>query len=446
MANLFRGASTTEAPADDKNSAGNLSVGQIPLQGWLTAPATRRIVDALTAGGAEMRFVGGCLRDSLLGRETEDIDIATPEPPEAVMALLGAAEIKALPTGIAHGTVTAIVEGRRFEITTLRRDVETFGRRAHVSFTDDWLEDAKRRDFTFNALSATPDGRIFDPFNGIADLSAGWVRFIGRAEQRIDEDALRILRFFRFFAWVGHPPVDGDALQACRLKAESLTTLSGERIWAEMEKLLRAPDPAATLVLMLGEHVLTPILPEAGNFGALRQLTFLETRGLIRETIAADSLRRLAILIDGGRDAAQAVAKRFRLSKRQTDRLTTLVDPPCAIGPNLDLRQARRLLHRLGADRFRDLLLLNWARRRAGGTRREIAGESGVWHGLLDHADSWTPRTLPVGGRDMILLGHAPGPALGALLAALESWWIEEDFEPGRDRILEKARDMARMP
>lgn len=446
MANLFRGASTTETPADDKTSNKNRPVGQIPLRGWLTAPATRRVIDALTARGTEMRFVGGCLRDTLLGRETEDIDIATPEPPEAVMALLEEAGIKALPTGIAHGTVTAIVEGQRFEITTLRRDVETFGRRAHVAFTDDWLEDAKRRDFTFNALSATPDGQIFDPFNGIADLASGWVRFIGRAEQRIDEDALRILRFFRFFAWLGHPPVDADALQACRLKAEALKTLSGERIWGEMKKLLRAPEPAATLVLMQGEHILAPILPEAENFGALRQLTFLETRGLVRDSIAADPLRRLAILIEGGREAARAVAKRFRLSKRQADRLAVLADPPCSIGPDLDLRQARRLLHQLGADRFRDLLLMSWARRRAAGTRREMTRESGVWHGLLDHADVWTPRTLPIGGRDLILLGHEPGPSLGGLLAALESWWIDEDFQPDRDRILEKARDLTRTP
>ena len=209
----------------------------------MTAPVTRAVVKALTADGADVRFVGGCVRDALLGRESADIDIGTPDPPERVMGLLEGAgiETRTVPRGIAHGTVTAIAGGNRYEITTLRRDERTDGRHAEVAFTDDWEQDAARRDFTINAMSVTPDGVLHDYFGGQEDLEAGRVRFVGDPATRIAEDHLRLLRFFRFFAWYGKGEPDEEALDACRAEAHRIQTLSGERVQAEMLKMLKAP-------------------------------------------------------------------------------------------------------------------------------------------------------------------------------------------------------------
>ncbi|MEE8534186.1 MAG: CCA tRNA nucleotidyltransferase, partial [Alphaproteobacteria bacterium] len=235
----------------------------------MKAPATRAVVDALTADSAEVRFVGGCVRDAVAGRKVTDVDIATPDPPETVTRLLEAAGIRVVPTGIAHGTVTAVIRHRHFEITTLRRDVETYGRRAKVAFTDDWTADAARRDFTINALFCDPDGTLYDPFGGIDDLDAGRVRFVGDAVKRIKEDVLRLLRFFRFYAHYGRPPPDAEALAACRAMARALPGLSGERVSAELLRLLAAPDPAAVLALMIEAEVLAFVLPEVAGLDAL---------------------------------------------------------------------------------------------------------------------------------------------------------------------------------
>jgi len=287
-------------------------VGQLGPEEWLTAPATRAVLAALTADGAEVRFVGGCVRDSVLRRPVHDIDIATHDPPERVMMLLEQARIRAIPTGIDHGTVTAVVaapEGNaHFEITTLRRDIATDGRHARVAFDGDWTTDAARRDFTVNALFCDAQGRIYDPFDGLPDLGAGRIRFVGNAMKRVDEDALRILRFYRFYAHLGSPPPDPDALDACRNQAQKLATLSGERISGELLRLLEAPDPASVLLMMRDERVLRHILPEAEDFGRLRVLTFLETRGILRPRIAVDALRRLASVLPA--DGAAAVARR----------------------------------------------------------------------------------------------------------------------------------------
>ncbi|MBF0249917.1 MAG: CCA tRNA nucleotidyltransferase, partial [Alphaproteobacteria bacterium] len=287
--------------------------GQIALQPWMTAPETRAVMAAFHAAGAQARFIGGCVRDAVLKRPAQDIDIATPEPPERVMKILDAADIHVIPTGIQHGTVTAVVDHHHFEITTLRVDVENFGRHARVAFTDDWTQDAARRDFTINAMSCDEDGNVYDPYKGLDDLGAGRVRFVGRAEQRIDEDVLRLLRFFRFQAQYGRPPVDIDALAACRKLAPRLPELSGERVRGELFRILMAPNPADTVTLMRAERVLEHILPEAGDVGRLRFLAWLTERAVKFDAVGPDPVRRLAALLRPGldADAVAGVAERL---------------------------------------------------------------------------------------------------------------------------------------
>jgi poly(A) polymerase len=329
-------------------------------QPWMTQPETVAVMAALASAGGEARFVGGCVRDALLGRPVTDVDIATHEPPERVMNLLSRAGIKAVPTGIKHGTVTAVVGRKHFEITTLRRDVETYGRHARVEYTNDWAADAARRDFTMNALFCSIDGTVYDPFGGLADLQARRVRFVGDAEARIREDVLRLLRFFRFYAHYGAPPPDAEALAACRKLAPLLPTLSGERVCGETLKLLRAADPAGVIALMREEGVLLQILPEATNIARLRALVTVEgitPRDLVTR---ADPIRRLAALLDGKEASALAVAQRLRFSNVEREHLLGLANGP-TISPDLPLPVQHTLIYRLGPERFRDRALIAWA-------------------------------------------------------------------------------------
>jgi poly(A) polymerase len=405
----------------------------------MKAPATERVLAALGAKGAEVRFVGGCVRDAILGRSVKDIDIATHDPPEAVIALLEAADIKVVPTGIAHGTVTAVIGPHHFEITTLRRDVETYGRRAKVAFTGDWAADAARRDLTINALFAAPDGTLYDPFGGLEDLHEGRIRFVGDARTRIREDVLRLLRFFRFFAHYGKPPPDAEALAACRELAPLLPTLSGERVAAETLKLLSAPEPASVVALMIEEGIVAHFLPEADGVAPLRALVTLEGLGP-----GTDALRRLAALLDPrqGAKGADALALRLRFSNAERERLVALAAPAEVLEPEMSEKLQRLLLYRLGAQRFRDLALLAWAHEiaRSGPSPRRVTE---AWRAHLAAAASWTPRQLPVKGRDALRLGVPAGPKLGQLIAALEAWWIEEDFRPGREACLAKLKALA---
>jgi poly(A) polymerase len=416
-------------------------------QPWMTAPETRAVVAALTADGTEVRFVGGCVRDALLGRPVKDVDIATPDRPQRVMELLARAGIRAIPTGIEHGTVTAVVGRTPFEITTLRRDVETYGRRAKVAFTDDWTADAARRDFTINALSCTPDGRLYDPFGGLADLRAGRVRFVGDPEARIREDVLRLLRFFRFYAHYGAAPPDPAALAACRALAPLLPGLSGERVRDEILKLLLAPEPASVVELMRDQGVLRQILPEATNPARLRALVTLEGVTPARLVVGADALRRLAALLEDSAEAAAAVAARLRLSNAERDRLVGMIEAAPAVSPDLDPQARRRLLYRLGADRVRDAALLAWAGAVAAGERADRPGatrqEVEAWIGLLETAATWVRPVFPLKGQDVLKLGLEPGPEVGRLLAETEAWWIERDFAPDRAACLARLRDLA---
>jgi poly(A) polymerase len=384
----------------------------------------------LSADEAEVRFVGGCVRDALLGRAIKDIDLATPDSPETVMALLKEAGLKAVPTGIEHGTVTAVVDGQPFEVTTLRRDVETDGRHAKVEFTDDWRADAARRDLTFNAMSLSPDGTLHDYFGGYEDLMAGRVRFVGDAAQRIEEDVLRLLRFFRFFAHYGKPPPDAEALAACRAAAPKLPMLSGERLRAETLKLLTAGNPAPVVTLMRDQQVLQHLLPEAESVAKLAALVMIE-RHLGRE---GDPILRLGSLIDGGAEVARAVAWRFRLSNGDRDRLVAMLDGE-SLSPALDEKSRRLALYRLGWEAFQDHVLLGWA-------GAEVDPDDPSWRALLAAGDRPSP-VFPLQGRDLLALGIKAGRQVGRLLKEVEAWWIEGDFSADRAACLEEAKRRA---
>lgn len=426
---------------EPENSQPLAAAGRIAPQAWMEAEATDAVIKAVTSEGAEARFVGGCVRDAVLGRAVKDIDIATGEPPEKVMALLQQAGIKAIPTGIAHGTVTAVIDEARFEITTLRLDVETDGRHAKVAFTDDWTQDAARRDFTINALYLAPDGRLFDPCGGLEDLKAGRIRFVGDARARIVEDVLRLLRYFRFFAELDRPPPDAEALAACKELAGELPKLSGERIRAELMRLLIAPGAAATVEIMAAEGILPHLLPEARDIARLSALCAIEDAG-DAPGVSPDGLRRLAIVLAVDAAGAEAVAVRLRLSNAETERLAALAAPGEDLGPGADGKAMRRRLYSLGARIFADRALIEWAGAKAADPALDAAVADG-YRAQLKAADAWITPVLPVKGEDILALGVEAGPEVGALLARIEEWWLDEDFQPGREACLAKLKQLA---
>lgn len=396
---------------------------KIPLQPWMKDAATQAVVAALRAEGQEIRFVGGCVRDAVLGLPVRDVDIATPDAPETVMALLARAGIKTVPTGIDHGTVTAISGGKPYEVTTLRKDVETFGRHARVAFTNDWRADAARRDFTINALSCSPEGEVWDYFGGIADARAGRIRFVGDPRERIAEDYLRLLRFFRFLAHYGKAEVDSEALAAAAEAAPMLAKLSGERIRDELLRLLAASNPLPTLRLMRNHRILESVLPEVENVERLEQLLALHPQ--------ADPLLRLAALLSCDAKGALNIAERLRLSKADRDRLADLCAPAFSARPGMVRKELRIGAYRYGRERLKDWLYL-----------AASAGEGSVEHLEADLKELARQPQLafPLRGRDLLRLGARRGPELGKLLKELEGWWIERDFKPSREALLEEAR------
>ncbi|KAA5604639.1 CCA tRNA nucleotidyltransferase [Roseospira marina] len=414
-------------------------VGQLSADPWLTDPALTRLVAALRADGTEVRLVGGCVRDGLLRRPVKDVDLATPDPPETVLALLERADLRTVPwaRGVAHGTVLAVVDETPFEVTTLRRDVACDGRHAEVAFTTDWLADAARRDFTINALSATPEGAVYDYFDGMVDLAAGRVRFVGRALDRIREDALRMLRFVRFQAYYGQVGPDTDAMAACHILAHTVRDLSAERVRTELLKILAAPDPAAALLLMRGVGLLDHVLPEAFRFGTLRMLAFLETRGVVAPGVAPDPLRRLGAVVDPAATSAEDLAARLRLSRAESRRLTGILRTSAAEHPRSDLNDAdrRRRLDRLGPALFRDLCLLDWAAERDARGHTD-SDRSRDWRTLLEAAGACEAPPFPLSGHDLVAAGVPRGPAVGDALAALRDWWLAEGYAPDRAALL----------
>jgi len=384
---------------------------------WMRTPETRAVMDALTGDGGAARFVGGCVRNALLACAVDDIDIATPLTPDAVTKRLQTAGLGAVPTGIEHGTVTAVANGKPFEITTLRRDVATDGRRAVVEFTTDWVEDAERRDFTMNALYAAADGEVFDLVGGIADLKAGRVRFVGDPITRIREDFLRILRLFRFHAWYGKGEMDAAALHAVAAERGGLQKLSGERIAKEMFRLLEADAPLACLRIMAASAILPEIMPGALSMARLERLVKIDTGAFF----TPNPVLRLAALLPDDPVAARELADRWKLSNADRIRLEDLAGGREKIVSYLSIREVRKFLYRLGKQRFRDRVFLRWA---------EDAKESnGVqWRALLAMGDSWTRPEFPLTGREVMAAGVPEGPLVGKVLAEVEEWWIDSDF------------------
>lgn len=413
-------------------------VGKMSPQPWMTSPATDAVLEALAAGGVQPRFIGGCVRDAVLKRPVRDIDIAVAVPPERVMALLRNAGIKVVPTGIEHGTVTAVADKSTFEITSLRVDVESYGRRAKVAFTDDWQADAARRDFTINALSCTPQGDIYDYFGGLDDLGRGHIRFVGNPRARIEEDRLRLLRFFRFFAHYGRPPPDVDALEACRVEARGVALLSGERVRVETFRTLMAADPADVFQLMQEAGVLDHVLPEAARIDRLRTMTWLDSRAIRFDSVEPDPVRRLAALITADASGATTIARRLKMSNLHRDRLAAMMQPAFHLEPDAGAPAVRRVLHHLGAVAVRDLALLTWAGELAAGRLPRARTEG--WIAIIAAAETWVPVSLPVTGRDVVELGIPPGPQIGKLLKSVERWWEDQDYRPDRPACLERLR------
>ncbi len=398
---------------------------------WLRQPETRAVLNALAVAGHEARIVGGTVRNALLGEPVTDIDIATTGTPEQVIAAARAAGLEAIPTGIAHGTVTVVANRVPFEVTTLREDVETFGRHARVAFTADWAADARRRDFTINALYCDAEGVVSDPLGGLDDLAARRVRFIGDAHERIREDALRILRFFRFHARYGGRSPDPGGLDACAKERALLTTLSAERVRAELLKLLEAPGAADAVTTMRDYGFLAALLGRAPRPGVLRRLIEDDTA----QHRDADPLLRLSVLTVAVDEDRDYLAARLRLSNAERDELVC-VDPLMMHLIERDAPGQHRSLYEIGAARWRKIAM-------AGAAAAGSDEDRTAWQTLGRLPDHWEIPCFPLRGSDVLALGLAPGPQVGALLAEIEAEWVAEDFVAGSDEL--KTRLAARV-
>ncbi|GHD11828.1 CCA tRNA nucleotidyltransferase [Tianweitania populi] len=400
---------------------------------FLEAPGLRRLMMALKADGEEARIAGGAVRDALIGRPTGDVDIATTVLPSETIARAEAAGLRAVPTGIDHGTITVIADGVPYEVTTLRSDIETDGRHAKVAFGRDWQKDAERRDFTINGLYAEGDGTVIDLVGGLADLDKRLLRFIGEPEQRIREDYLRILRFFRFFAWFGTGRPDAEGLKACVRLKEGVTGLSAERIWTEMRKLLTAPDPSRALLWMRTTGVLTLVLPESEKWGidAIHGLVSAEqARGW-----TADPLLRLASIIPPNVERIETLSKRLRLSKAETKRLEEWAAAAPAAEDETTQALARRI-HAGSREGITNRLRLQIASQSAAGN------DAAPLEALLSHAEGWKSPPFPISGADLMANGVPAGPELGRLFKQLEAEWSASDFTYDREALLARASSL----
>lgn len=404
-------------------------------ENWFQEPALARIFTLLNQDGEEVRVVGGAVRNSLMGLPVTDTDLATSWAPEKVAARAEAAGIRAVPTGIDHGTVTLVIDGRGFEITTLRHDAETDGRRAKVVFGNDWQLDAERRDFTINALYADQTGNVIDLVGGLDDIASRTVRFIGDADARIAEDYLRVLRYFRFFAHYGAGRPDAAALKACARARDKLGKLSPERVWKELKTLLKAQDPGRALLWMRQSGVLSAVLPESEKWG-------IDTiGGLIATEVALDwepdPMLRLMAMVPPDAERMRGLSSRLKMSRAEADRLVKWAEAP-AIAPTLAITAFDRLLYRHGAVPLIDRIRLSLVSARSRVETDPSALTDAAGHSRhLARALGWKKPAFPVAGADLIARGVNPGPQMGARLAALEERWIESNFSLDKSTLLD---------
>lgn len=394
---------------------------------WLTETDTVAVLAALGAGA---RVVGGAVRNHLMGEPVSDIDIACVETPEKSQALLEAKGIKVVPTGLQHGTITAVMSSRQFEITTLRVDVKTDGRHADVAFTGDWIEDAKRRDFTVNALYADADGTVHDPLGtGFDDLALRRIRFIGDAATRIREDYLRVLRFFRFQAWYGKGEPDADGLKACADARDGLLQLSGERVRDELLKIAAADQAGAAYRQLAATGILSVVLPEASRLDRFENLVDIEANQLF----TSDALLRLASMFELDKDGVATLAARLKLSNKERARVTGMLTDKTKIVAYLSIREVRKALYLIGVECFKDRVMLGWASDRPGHNTFQ-------WRAMIAMADSWEKPDFLLTGQMIKQAGVPEGPEIGRVSREVEEWWIDADFTDDEFSIIERLK------
>lgn len=422
------------APAKPGPDGADMFKAGVLHAAFLQNPAAQRVMAALSGTGVPAgpardlppdalaaRFVGGCVRNALLGLPVDDIDIATPLVPAEIAAAAKAAGIGIHETGIDHGTLTLSCDGYAFEVTTLRADIVTDGRHAIVAFTQDWATDASRRDFTINALYADAEGRLHDPTGeGLRDLAARRVRFIGEPAQRLREDHLRALRFFRFHAHFGAGPIDPAGLAACAALGSDIANVSRERIWREFRKLLAAADPRSAILAMADIGSLAHLAPECSDLARFQALVANE----LATFSPPDPLLRVAALLADAA-AAERLSQAMRMSRAEQMRLLAALAPDPVIVSWASAREMRRWLYRFGRAAVLDRIRLAWAQQATKGTR---SGAEMQWRTLIPMAETWTPPAFPVSGDSFIAAGIPQGPLIGKARAELESWWIDLDF------------------
>ncbi|WP_273726624.1 CCA tRNA nucleotidyltransferase [Brucella gallinifaecis] len=403
---------------------------------WLRSKPLQSLFAALNRDGGEVRVVGGAVRNTLLGTKVSDVDLATTHLPQETVRLAKEAGFKPVPTGIEHGTITVVVQGQPFEVTTLRKDIETDGRHAKVAFGTDWKADAERRDFTINALYATADGNVIDYVGGLADIETKTLRFIGDAEQRIREDYLRILRFFRFFAWYGTGRPEADGLRASARLKDGLNQLSAERVWSELKKLLSAPDPSRAMLWMRQSGVLNIILPESEKWG------IDAIHGLVRTEAdldwQVDALLRLESIVPPDAARMSELGKRLKMSNAERARLEAWARAD-VIRSETSEQALKKLIYRGSSQAVADRIRLAYASaRQEAAASDEAMIRAGAYSRLLDAVEKYEPLVFPVTGGDLLALGLEKGPGLGEMLRDLETLWIDSGFSLDREALLDK--------
>lgn len=413
-----------------------MSNKQIKLQPWMEEEETRKVMAALEQEGDESRFVGGCVRDAILGKKIKDIDIGTTHLPTMATQLLQEEGIKVIPTGIDHGTVTAVINKKHFEITTLRRDIDCDGRYATVKFTDNWEEDAARRDFTINALSMDLSGNVYDYFGGIEDLEKGVLRFVGDSSERIKEDYLRILRFFRFYSYYGKGVIETDQIKACGDNIDGLKNLSGERIQAEMIKILNSPDPLYVISIMDQIGILKEIIP--GFTSPLEMWVFqilLENNIGNIDRLALIRLASILIINEPTEEKVNALSDRWKLSNDDKKYLLNILFSPFVIKSDNEIADVKRAIRLLGNEQFIEHSFLYEALEDYQHQDKKNSIQK-AFKEMRELAKTWNAPEFPLSGGDLLKAGVEEGQELGKLLKKAEDYWESKDYKSTKEELL----------